>query len=244
MDQFAAMTTFVRVVETGSLSGAARSSRSSLTSVSRQIAALEARFGVQLLLRTTRRLSLTDDGRLLYERAKSVLGELKEVELALSSGQRRPAGRLRVSAPTLMGRLLIAPLLAEFLRRHPLLSVDLLLVDRTVDLIEEDIHVSLRVGRLPDSQAVVRKLGDLRMIVCASQATCNAAAFRRHQAISARMTAWFSRIRRVRANGASWKAARRDAKSGYLPGSGQIASTHWCRRPRKAPALPGCHPGR
>jgi DNA-binding transcriptional LysR family regulator len=112
MDQFAAMTTFVRVVEAGSLSEAARSSASSLTSVSRQIAALEAHFGVQLLLRTTRRLSLTDDGRLLYERAKSVLGELKEVELALSSGQRNPAGRLRVSAPTLMGRLLIAPLLA------------------------------------------------------------------------------------------------------------------------------------
>lgn len=168
MDQFAAMATFVRVVEAGSLSGAARSSRSSLTSVSRQIAALEAHFGVQLLLRTTRRLSLTDDGRLLYDRAKSILGELKEVELALSSGQRQPSGRLRVSAPTLMGRLLIAPLLPEFLRRHPSVSVDLLLVDRAVDLIEEDVHVSLRVGRLPDLQLVVRKLGDLRMIVCAS----------------------------------------------------------------------------
>jgi len=168
MDQFAAMATFVRVVEAGSLSGAARSSQGSLTSVSRQIAALEAHFGVQLLLRTTRRLSLTDDGRLLYDRAKSILGELKEVELALSSGQRQPSGRLRISAPTLMGRLLIAPLLPEFLRRNPSLSIDLLLVDRAVDLIEEDIHVSLRVGRLPDSQLVVRKLGDLRMIVCAS----------------------------------------------------------------------------
>jgi DNA-binding transcriptional LysR family regulator len=168
MDQFAAMATFVRVVEAGSLSGAARSSKGSLTSVSRQIAALEAHFGVQLLLRTTRRLALTEDGRLLYDRAKSILGELKEVELALSSGQRQPSGRLRVSAPTLMGRLLIAPLLPEFLRRNPSLSVDLLLVDRAVDLIEEDIHVSLRVGRLPDSQLVVRKLGDLRMILCAS----------------------------------------------------------------------------
>lgn len=168
MDQLAAMATFVRVVEAGSLSGAARAIPTSLTSVSRQIAALEHHFGTSLLLRTTRRLSLTEDGRLLYERAKSVLGELKEVELALSSGQREPSGRLRVSAPTLMGRSLIAPLLAEFLRRHPSLSVDLLLVDRPVDLIEEDIHVSLRVGRLPDSQLVVRKLADLKMIVCAS----------------------------------------------------------------------------
>lgn len=168
MDQVAAMATFVRVVESGSLSGAARAIPSSLTSVSRQIAALEARYGTQLLLRTTRRLSLTDDGRLFYDRAKSVLGELKEIELSLSSRHRKPAGRLRVSAPTLMGRLLIAPLLAEFLRRHPAVSVDLMLVDRAVDMVEEDIHVALRVGHLPDSQLVARKLADLTMIVCAA----------------------------------------------------------------------------
>jgi DNA-binding transcriptional LysR family regulator len=168
LDQFVAMATFVRVVEAGSLSGAARAIPSSLTSVSRQIAALEKRFGTQLLLRTTRRLSLTEDGRLFYDRAKFVLGELKEVERALSSGRREPCGRLRVSAPTLMGRLLLAPLLAEFLRRYPSVSIDLLLVDRDVDMMEEDIHISLRVGRLPDSQLIVRKLADLNMIVCAS----------------------------------------------------------------------------
>src|SRR5437588_2840891 len=84
LDQFAAMATFVRVVDTGSLSAAARSLPSSLTSVSRQISALEKRYGARLLLRTTRQLALTEDGRLLYERAKSILGELKEVEAALS----------------------------------------------------------------------------------------------------------------------------------------------------------------
>jgi DNA-binding transcriptional LysR family regulator len=168
LDQFAAMATFVRVVDAGSLSGAARAIPSSLTSVSRQIAALEERYGTQLLLRTTRRLSLTDNGRLFYDRAKSVLGELRDVEQSLSSKRSRPTGRLRISAPTLMGRLLIAPLLAEFLRRHAALSVDLLLVDRVVDMIEEDIHVALRVGRLPASELVARKLADLTMIVCAS----------------------------------------------------------------------------
>jgi len=168
LNQFAAMATFVRVVETGSLSGAARAIPSSLTSVSRQIAALEAQYGTQLLLRTTRRLALTDDGRLLYDRAKSVLGELRDIELSLSSRQSRPSGRLRVSAPILMGRLLIAPLLADFLRRHAAVSVDLMLVDRAVDMLEEDIHVAIRVGRLPDSQLVARKLAELRMIVCAS----------------------------------------------------------------------------
>jgi len=168
VDQLAALATFVRVVDAGSLSGAARSLPSSLTSVSRQISTLEQRFGTQLLLRTTRQLALTDDGRILYERAKSILGELKEVEATLSRGRHEPSGRIRVSAPTLIGRLLIAPLLAEFLRRHPSLIVELLLVDRNVDMVEEDIHLSLRVGHLPDSQLVARKLADLRMIVCAS----------------------------------------------------------------------------
>src|ERR1700732_5329182 len=164
------MATFVRVVDSGSLSGAARSLPSSLTSVSRQISALEQRYGTPLLLRTTRRIALTDDGRILYERAKSILGELKEVEATLSRGRQEPSGRIRISAPTLMGRLLVAPLLAEFLRRYPSLTIDLLLVDRPVDMVEEDIHLSLRIGHLPDSQLVARKLADLRMIICASRA--------------------------------------------------------------------------
>jgi DNA-binding transcriptional LysR family regulator len=170
MDQLGALATFVRVVDAGSLSGAARSLPSSLTSVSRQISALEERYGTQLLLRTTRRLALTDDGRILYERARSILGELREVEATLSRARHEPSGRIRLSAPTLMGRLLVAPLLAEFLHRYPSLTVDLLLVDRAVDMVEEDIHLSLRVGHLPDSQLVARKLADLRMIVCASPA--------------------------------------------------------------------------
>lgn len=170
MDQIAAMATFVRVVDAGSLSGAARSLPSSLTSVSRQISALEELFGTRLLLRTTRRLALTDDGRLLYERAKSILSELKEVESALSSRRREPSGRIRIAAPTLMGRLLIAPLLADFLHRYPAVSVESLLVDRAVDMVEEDVQLALHVGHLVDSQLVVRKLADVQMIVCAAPA--------------------------------------------------------------------------
>ncbi|MEN3348385.1 MAG: hypothetical protein V7632_2020 [Bradyrhizobium sp.] len=168
MDQLAAMSTFVRVVEVGSLSAAARVIPSSLTSVSRQISALEQHFGTALLLRTTRQLALTDDGRLLYERAKSIIGEVKEIEAALSRDPRQPSGRLRVSSPSLIGRLVIAPMLADFLHRHPALSVDLLLVDRVVDMVEEDIHLAIRIGRLRDSQLVARGLADIRMITCAS----------------------------------------------------------------------------
>ncbi len=166
MDQLAAMATFVRVIDAGSLSAAARSLPSSLTSVSRQLSALERHYGTPLVTRSTRRLALTEQGRILYGRAKAILDELKQVELALSAGREQPSGRLRVSAPTLIGRLLIAPLLPEFLRCYPSVSIDLQLVDRAVDLIDEDIHVSLRIGHLPDSQLVRRKLADIQMVVC------------------------------------------------------------------------------
>jgi DNA-binding transcriptional LysR family regulator len=168
MDLMSAMATFVRAVDAGSLSAAARSLPSSLTSVSRQVAALEEHFGTRLLLRTTRQLALTDEGRILSERAKAIIGDVREIEAALSHDRHQPSGRIRVSSPSLMGRLVIAPLLAEFLRRYPALSVDLLLVDRAVDMVEEDIPLAIRVGRLRDSQLVARKLADIRMIVCAS----------------------------------------------------------------------------
>jgi DNA-binding transcriptional LysR family regulator len=168
LDQLAALATFVRVVDVGSLSGAARSLPSSLTSVSRQLAALERHFGTQFVRRTTRRLVLTDEGRMLYERAQTVLAELKQVETALSANREVPTGRLRLSAPSLIGRMLVAPILAEFLHRYPSVSVDLQLVDRAVDMLEEDIHVALRIGHLPDSQLVARKLADIQMIVCAA----------------------------------------------------------------------------
>lgn len=121
-------------------------------------------------MRTTRQLALTDDGRILYERAKSVLGEVREIEAALARNPHQPSGRIRLSSPSLIGRLVIAPLLVEFLRRYPAVAVDLLLIDRAVDMVEEDIQLAVRIGRLRDSQLVTRKLTDLQMIVCAAPA--------------------------------------------------------------------------
>ena len=168
MDRFAAMTVFARVVEAGSLSAAARSIPMSLTSVSRHISALEQRLGTQLLRRTTRHLSLTEEGRLVYDRAKAILSDLQEMEITLSAGRSEPSGRLRVSAPVLIGRRLIAPELPTFLARHPLVEIDLLLIDRAVNLVEEDIAVAVRVGRPPDSSLIARKLAEVRMVVCAA----------------------------------------------------------------------------
>jgi DNA-binding transcriptional LysR family regulator len=170
MDRFDAMTVFVRVVEAGSLSAAARQGSLSLTSVSRQLSALEERLGTQLLRRTTRRLALTDEGQLFYEHAKAILGEIDEVESALSAGRGEPSGRLRVAAPGLIGRHRIAPLLPRFLARHPAVDVDLILVDRAVDLIDENIHIAVRVGRQPDSSLAARKLAEVHMLTCAAPA--------------------------------------------------------------------------
>ncbi len=138
--------------------------------MSRLISNLENGLGVQLLRRTTRTLTLTEEGRLFYDRSKVILGDVEDLSLALSSRQSEPSGRLRVSAPLLMGRQLLAPLISTFLARHQSIAVDLLLIDRAVNLIEEDIHVAMRVGHLPDSDLVARKVGDIDLVVCAAPA--------------------------------------------------------------------------
>ncbi len=170
MDRLEAMNVYVRVVDAGSLSAAARAIPMSLTSVSRHISVLEEHFGAQLLRRTTRHLAMTDEGRILYDRAKAILGEVDELGSAMSAGRGKLSGRLRLSAPNLLGRLVIAPLLPRFLELHPDVAVDLLLVDRAVNLVDEGLHLAVRIGRLPDSSLVARKLGDIQMVTCAAPA--------------------------------------------------------------------------
>ena len=168
MDKFAAMRVFVRIAEAGNLSAAGRHLGLSLTSVSRQLMALEEALGIPLIERTTRRLSLTESGRLYYERAKQILEEVTEMELGLTMQSGVASGRLQVSAPSLLGRLRLAPLLPAFLVEQPQVSVDLMLVDRPVRLAEEGIDVALRIGPLEDSALIVRKLDDIKLIVCAA----------------------------------------------------------------------------
>jgi DNA-binding transcriptional LysR family regulator len=168
MDRFEAMAVFVEVAEAGSLSAAARGLGLSLTSVSRQLAALEERLGTRLVIRTTRRLALTEAGRLYHDQARRILGEVEEAEQALTAHQSEPAGRLHVAAPTLIGRLKLAPLLPEFLAGHRGLAIDLTLTDRPVDLVEDGIDLAIRIGRQPDSSLILRRLGGIRMRVCAA----------------------------------------------------------------------------
>lgn len=170
IDRLDAMATFVAVIDQGSFSAAARVLGRSLAAVSRQVAALERHLAVRLLVRTTRALAPTDEGRLYYERARRIISEVQDTERAVSAEAAIATGRLHVSAPALLGRLRLAPLLPAFLARHPRVDIDLSLWDRPVSLVEEGIDIALRIGALPDSRLTVRRLGEVRMVVCAAPA--------------------------------------------------------------------------
>jgi DNA-binding transcriptional LysR family regulator len=168
MDKFAAMATFVRIVERGSLTAAANSLNTSLPSVVRILAQLERQLGVSLLNRTTRRIHLTDEGARYLERCRVILSEVQDADAELSTSQAEPQGRLTVTASVLFGRRYVAPIVSEFVRRHPNVNMEMLFVDRVVNMVEEGIDVAVRIGHLRDSSLVAIHVGQVRRVVCAS----------------------------------------------------------------------------
>ncbi|WP_288588294.1 LysR family transcriptional regulator [uncultured Methylobacterium sp.] len=158
MDRYQAMATYVRVVEAGSFSGAARLLNVGQPAVSKTIAQLENRLQVSLLLRSTHGLSPTEAGLRFYERARAAITEADEAELAARGAGAGLAGRLRVSAATTFARLHVVPMLPRFLDQHPDLDIEVILDDRVIDLVSEGVDLSLRMGALPDSAAVARRL--------------------------------------------------------------------------------------
>jgi DNA-binding transcriptional LysR family regulator len=168
MDKLSAMETFVCIVDHGSLTAAAETLDTSLPSVVRTLAALERELGVRLLNRTTRRIHLTDEGAQYLERCRAILSAVQESEAAFSAGRAEPQGRLAVTASVLFGRRYVAPIMTEFLRRHPKVTAELVFVDRMVNLIEEGVDVAVRIGRLRDSSLVAIPVGTVRRVICAS----------------------------------------------------------------------------
>ncbi|MCC3731995.1 LysR family transcriptional regulator [Rouxiella badensis] len=158
MDRFQAMATFIRVVDTGSFSAAARQLNIGQPAVSKIVAQLEARLQTSLLTRSTHGLTPTEAGQRFYERARAALQEADEADLAARGAGKGLSGKLRISAATTFARLHVIPRLPRFLEQHPELDVDVILDDRVIDLIAEGIDVSLRMGNLSDSTAVARKL--------------------------------------------------------------------------------------
>jgi DNA-binding transcriptional LysR family regulator len=169
VDKFVAMKTFVRIVETGSLTAAADVLDTSLPTVVRTLASLERELGVSLLKRTTRRIHLTDEGTQYLERCRDILAATQEAEDVLVARRTEPVGKLSVTASVLFGRRYLAPILHDFLRRHPKVSADVLFVDRLVNLVEEGIDVAIRIAHLKDSSLVAIPVGRVRRVVCASE---------------------------------------------------------------------------
>ncbi|MGZ0714427.1 LysR family transcriptional regulator [Pseudomonas palleroniana] len=170
MDRFHEMQVFLAVAEEQGFAAAARRLNTSPPSVTRAIAAMEARIGTQLLARTTRSLHLTEAGQRYLEDCRRILSELDEAEEAAAGSYSTPCGHLTVTAPVLFGERYVAPVLGDYLDRFPLVTLNALLVDRVVNLTDEGVDVAVRIGHLyePGQQAI--KVGEVRRVVCAAPA--------------------------------------------------------------------------
>lgn len=158
---------FARVARLGSFAGAARELRLSTTAVSRRVSNLEDRLGARLLHRTTRQVSLTPAGTATLERAEQVLADLEELADVASGGD-TPRGHIRVTAGVSLGHAMLHDAMPPFLQAHPDVSVELVLADRAFDLVTERIDLAIRIGTLPDSTLIARRLGTVRHVLCAS----------------------------------------------------------------------------
>lgn len=170
MSKIQQMSSFVAVVEAGSFVGAAQTTGLSKAAVSRHVGELEQRLAVRLLHRTTRRLSLTEEGRMFFERAKELLESIDEAESQLTQRAGEARGVIRVNGPLTFGALHLAPLWGPFADANPKVSLDITLSDRVVDVVDEGYDLAIRITAIPDSTLVTRKLASTRMVLCASPA--------------------------------------------------------------------------
>ena len=170
MDRLQAMKTFVTVVETGGFTAAANKLDVSPSVVSRIVNELEAHLAVRLLTRTTRLVRLTDTGSAYFENCRRILGEIDDAELLAAGSHAEPRGQLTITAPVLFGAAYAMPIVTAYLRRYPDVDATCLLLDRTVNLVEEGIDVGIRIGELPDSSLQAAPVGRVRRVVCAAPA--------------------------------------------------------------------------
>ena len=168
MDRLDAMRVFVAVVESKGFSAASRALSMPLATVSRKIAELESHLGAQLLIRSTRKLTVTDSGQRYYEDVRRILDEIGEAERQASGEYQRPKGHLTITAPTLFGRLHVLPAVNDFMKIHPDINIQLYLTNHVVDLLEDHINLGIRIGALSDSSLIALRVGSVRQIVCAS----------------------------------------------------------------------------
>jgi DNA-binding transcriptional LysR family regulator len=165
LDDISELRTFVRIATAGSLSAAGREMGLALSVVSKRLASLERRTDTRLIMRSTRQMSLTEEGAKFFERAQRILAEVDEAEAVLAHGRVEPQGTLRVSAPVALGRAHVSPVCSDLARMYPKIAIDLSLSDRLVGLIDQNIDVAVRIGALRDSGLVMRKLADNHRVI-------------------------------------------------------------------------------
>jgi DNA-binding transcriptional LysR family regulator len=168
VDRLDAMSILLSVVEAGSLSAASRRLGMPLATVSRRVSDLEAHLGTRLLNRSTRRLMLTDAGHSYVAACRRILDDVEEAERAAAGEYRAPKGNLVITAPVVFGRLHVLPTTVEFLEAYPEIDIRLIMADQVIDLIEDHVDLAVRIGALPDSSLVARRVGEIRHVLCGS----------------------------------------------------------------------------
>jgi DNA-binding transcriptional LysR family regulator len=169
-NELAEIQLFVEIIKAGNLSAAARALNASPAAMSRALSSLESRLGVRLVTRTSRSFELTEEGLLFYDRCQRIVADIAEAEAEAASKLGSAKGKLRIGAPSELGRRLVAPLIAKFVQKHPEVEVHLTLSDSGLDVIDDGLDVALRVGLPDDSSVIARKVLSTRRIVCASPA--------------------------------------------------------------------------
>jgi DNA-binding transcriptional LysR family regulator len=168
MDRLEAMSVIIAVTETGSFSAASRRLRTPVATISRKVAELETRLKAQLFQRSSRQMTLTDAGRSYIEACKRIIEQVDDAERAVSGEYRIPKGDLAVTAPWGLGHMHLVPIMVEFLSAYPEIALRLVLTDRVVSAVDENIDVSIRIGVLPDSNLIATRIGSVRIMLCAS----------------------------------------------------------------------------
>lgn len=168
MDRLDAMATLVAAVDCGSLSAASRALGVPLATVSRKVSELEGHLRTQLVIRTSRKLVLTEAGLAYIAASRRILDEIEDAERTASGEYRAPRGHLTITAPVMFGRLHVEPVLLEFLKAYPEISARLVLADQVVNLVDDQVDVAIRIGRLPDSSMIATRLGAVGWVTCAS----------------------------------------------------------------------------
>jgi DNA-binding transcriptional LysR family regulator len=180
MNKLAAMKMFIQIIESGSLTKAANELNTSLPTVVRTLASLEEYLKITLITRTTRKITITEEGQRYLQRCQRILYEIDQSELEISANQNAPIGKLKITASVMYGSTYVAPLVAKFLKKHEQVNIELQLSDQNINLVEEGIDVAIRIGALSDSNMIAKKVGSVRKMVCATPAFLNKVAAINH----------------------------------------------------------------